>query len=154
MERLAIFASTVFEAARLLDVERTAEDTRVAASVAGQALEFASVDARRWVEGDLRRHNQLGDEHDQFPRDPWVLWQNERIFNLLKSADFPEAEHVTRLPVARLVAMGPTAILAALGAPHRRLRVPPWITAGVVGTLVGLGAVLMLRKGERENVFA
>lgn len=153
MERLAIFASTVFEAARLLDAERTAEDYRVAASVAGQALEFASADARRWVEGDLRRHNQIGDERDQYPQDPWLMWQNERIFNLLKSADFPEVEQITRLPATRLVAMGPVAILAALGAPHRRLRVPPWVTAGVVGTLVGLGAVLMLRKGERENVF-
>lgn len=149
MDNLAIYASTVYEAARLLEVlpPYSIETTRVAASVAGQALEFASEDGRRWVEAELRRHNQLGAENDQFPQKPWVLWEQQRIFTLLQTADFPSIDKIAEIPASRLVAMGPVAILAAMGAPHRRLRIPPTFTAGLVGTLVGLGAVFMLRRG-------
>lgn len=145
---LAIYASTVATAVQLAAGPRTAEASRQAASVAVVALDFASPEARANVATELGSAGQIGHAPDQFPAQPWLLWENDRIFRLLKSAKLDQhANQVLRgMTVRQLVEMSPATLLALLGSPHRVITIPPWLGAAVTGIVLGTGLVLFLRE--------
>lgn len=148
MSDVAVYASTLALAVQLGQAsDRTHEATRQAASVATTALDLASAEARDALEVELRAAGQLGDGAEQFPASPWVLWQDQRIFRLLKSADLDErtANALRGLTIQRLMEMSPTSILAMLGAPHRPVWLPRWALAAAVGLAVGTTVAVFLR---------
>lgn len=145
---LAIYASTVATAVQLATGPRTAEASRQAASVAVVALDFATPEARAALAAELDHARQLGDAANQFPAVPWPLWDDDRIFRLLKSAKLDQhANQVLRgMTVRQLVEMSPATLLALLGSPHRVITIPPWLGAAVTGVVLGTGLVLFFRE--------
>lgn len=156
MSDVAVYASTVAVAVQLAQTrDRSAETTRQAASVAAVALDLASPGGREALELELRAAGELGDGPRQFPGSPWVLWQNDRIFRLLKTADMDEraAAAMRGLTVERLLEMTPTGILAMLGAPHRPIWLPRWAAAAAVGLVVGGALAALIRAQRAEDVW-
>lgn len=156
LDRLAVLGSTLGQAVTLQRAPRDQESTRVASSIAGVALDYASEEARRSLQADLERNNELGSGELQFPQWPWVLWENERVFELLRSADVGvDAEALRQIPLHQFILLTPAMLFAAVGAPHRAVRLPRWAlflvgTAAVATAGVALHA--MATKGDRWHV--
>lgn len=145
---LAIYASTVATAVSLARAPRDGEHTRQAMSVATVALDLALPSGRDELEADLRQHGLLGDAAGQFPATPWVLWDSDRIFRLLKSANLDRAavNALRGVTVQQLLDMEPATILAMLGATHRPLRLHSWGLALAAGLAVGGTLVVVYRE--------
>lgn len=146
MDRLAILASTLAQAIQLSQAQRDEETTRCAASVAGQALDFVPRVVAAEMQAELQAAGELGDGEYQFPAWPWVLWNNDRVFRLLKAADVGENQVLRDMPLDDFLRLSPAMLFAAFGAPHKAVRLPPWAQyalAGValVGTAFGVAAV-------------
>lgn len=153
MDRLALLAGTLASAVRLRSADR-ASTWDEAASVAGTALDLADPEVREATRQLLTHHGLLGPGDEQFPANPWVLWDEriaEPVFTLLRSVRVDEEEARRRLqetPMSVLLTWTtPTVVLAALGLPHRRLVVPRWVGPTImVGLLaVGVGALVKWR---------
>lgn len=153
MDRIALLAGTLASAVRLRGAERTSAWDE-AGSVAGTALDLADPEVREATRQLLAQHGALGPGDDQFPANPWVMWDErvgEPVFALLRSVRVDEEEARRKLqetPMAVLLTWTtPTVVLAALGLPHRRLAVPRWVAPTImVGLLaVGVGALVKWR---------
>lgn len=101
---------------------------------------------------ELRAENQLGDGPTQFPAWPWVMWEDDRIFRVLKAADLGDKDEILRnMPLDQFLRMTPAMLFAAFGAPHQAVRLPPWAQytlAGLALAATAAGVAALQQRGR------